>query len=100
MTILAQLLASNRDTLGYITYVFRNLEDDRPDYKYIMAVRYPNWDHRTIELGDIGYLQYVEIRAGVDKWFDGKNMIPYNYNTIQFIKFVEKPNIEDKKYIM
>lgn len=80
------------DTLGYTTYVFECLDTEVIKYtKYIMCTRYPNWDHRQIELGEIGYLSFVEIRAGIDKWFNGKDMIPYNYNNIQFIKFIEKP---------
>lgn len=101
MTILASLLAKESDTLGYVTYVFKCLDKEiSKESKYIMCTRYPNWSHRNIEIGEVGYLNFVEIRAGIDKWFDGKNMIPYNYNNIQFIKFVEKPRKKDTKYIM
>lgn len=101
MTILAKLLASEEDTLGYITYVFECLDEDIiKETKYIMCVRYPNWDHRKIEIGEIGFLNFLEIRAGMDKWFDGKNMIPYRYNTLQFIKFIEKPKEKVHKFIM
>lgn len=100
MIALVQLVASEIDSLGYITYVFKRLEDYTDLTKYIMAIQYPNWDHKKLELGDIGYLHYEEIRAGIDKWFDGTQMVPYNYNTIQFIKFVYKPEDKDHKYIM
>ncbi len=56
-----------------------------------MCVRFPNWEHRNVVVGEIGYLAYQEIRAGLDKWFDGKEMIPYRYNMVQFIKFIKKP---------
>lgn len=101
MTALCQLVASQEDSFGYITYVFKCLEDDIAyDTRYIMCVRYPNWMHRPVTLGEIGYLSFKEVRAGIDKWFDGENMIPYKYDDIQFIKFIEKPEEISCEYIM
>lgn len=101
MTVLAKLVAKENDTAGYITYVFECLDKEIiKDTKYILCTRWPNWEHRKIDIDEVGYLNFVEIRAGIDKWFDGKNMIPYNYNNIQFIKFVKKPEKKDYKYIM
>lgn len=101
MTVLACLVAKEIDTLGYITYVFECLDDNViENSKYIMCTRYPNWDHRKINIGEIGYLNFVEIRAGIDKWFNGKDMIPYNYNGIQFIKFVKRVESQEHEYIM
>lgn len=101
MTILAKLVAYNEDSFGYITYVFKDLENVLKESPYVMCVRYPNWHERIINLGDEGYVEFVEVRAGIDKWFDGQDMIPYNYNTIQFLKFIPKLDIVDKKeYIM
>ena len=101
MVTLCKLVAKEVDILGYVTYVFENLEEDAiKESKYILCTRWPNWEHRKIDIDEVGYLNVVEIRAGIDKWFDGKNMIPYNYNNIQFIKFVKKPEKKDYKYIM
>lgn len=101
MTVLAQLVAKEEDILGYTTYVFECLEkEDIVNSKYIMCTRWPNWNHRSIGIGEIGYLQVIEIRAGIDKWFDGEKMIPYNYDNIQFIKFISKPRINSYEYIM
>lgn len=101
MVTLCKLVAKEIDFFGYITYVFENLEEYMiKKTKYIMTIRYPNWNHKDLKLGEIGYLQFEEIRAGVDKWFDGKEMIPYRYNAIQFLKFVDKPEEKDYKYIM
>lgn len=100
MIALAKLIASETDSLGYITYVFQRLEDCALTSKYIMCIRYPNWDHKSLRVGDVGYLHCEEIRAGVDKWYDGQQMVPYRYNTIQFIKFVYKPEDEECKYVM
>ena len=100
MVVFAKLVAKERDTLGYITYVFECVDVMVNDSKYVMCTRYPNWDHKAIEIGDTGYLNFIEIRAGIDKWYDGHNMIPYNYNGIQFVKFVQKPRVQDHRYIM
>lgn len=101
MVVLAKLVASEQDYWGYTTYVFECLEKYAiENSKYIMCIRYPNWDHRKIELEEVGYLNCVEIRAGIDTWFDGEKMVPYKYNGTQFIKFVEKPKEEDHKYVM
>ena len=102
MTILARLVAKEVDTLGYVTYVFECLDEEiLKDTKYVMCTRYPNWNQLMIDVDEVGYLSFFEIRAGVDKWFDGEKMIPYNYSGIQFDKFVSKPKEKDKnKYIM
>lgn len=100
MTILAQLVASNTDNCGYITYVFKYLDNSSEDSRYIMCVRYPNWDHRMLKIGEKGFLSFLEIKAGEDKWFNGKEMIPYNYSTVQFLKFINMPESLDNKYIM
>lgn len=101
MTVLSRLVAKEEDTLGYITYVFECLDKEMIlQSRYIMCTRYPNWAHKEIKLGEEGYLFFVEIRAGIDKWFDGKDFIPYNYNNIQFIKFIQKPREENHKFIM
>lgn len=101
MTVLTCLVAKEIDTLGYVTYVFECLDKEViENTKYIMCTRYPNWEHRSINIGEIGYLNFVEIRAGIDKWFNGKDMIPYNYSGIQFIKFVQKPNSQEHEYTM
>lgn len=101
MTTLAKLVASGDDSLGYITYVFELLDMDeriRLGTKYIMTTQFPNWDHRKINIDEIGYVTFFEIKAGIDRWYDGDKMIPYRYNMIQFIKFIEKP-LTDKKTV-
>ena len=100
MTVLAQLVASETDSLGYITYVFKRLDESTEYTKYVMCVRYPNWNHRKINLGEKGFLSFADVRAGIDTWFDGKDMIPYNYDAIQFIKFIDIPQTLDNTYVM
>jgi hypothetical protein len=101
MVILAKLLASNRDDCDYTTYVFKNLEDNvTPQTRYVMCVKYPNWNSIRLKIGDEGYLHYEEIHAGIDKWYDGNGMVAYRYDTIQFIKFIPKAKEESYEYIM
>ena len=86
MVIKCQLLAQEND-LGYTTYVFENLEPNPTfGYRYIMVTRFPNWDHRELELGEIGFLHYESVVAGVDKYWDGSKLVPYNYTNNIFMK--------------
>ena len=99
MVALVKLVADEHNPLDYTTYVFECLEDEmRKETKYILCTRFPNWDHRALKLGEIGYLEFEEIRAGMDKWFDGNTMVPYRYNMIQFIRFITKPEETDEEY--
>lgn len=98
MTVLAQLVASNTDNGGYVTYVFKCLEDNVT--KYVMCTRYPNWNHRKLQLGEEGFLTYEEVKAGIDTWYNGQGMIPYKYNAIQFLKFINKPKRLSHEYVM
>lgn len=99
-TVLAKLMAQCEETGGYINYVFRNLETEDVYDKYILCTMYPNWDHRIINLEDIGYLTYEVHIAGADKYFDGEKFLPYRYTGIQFIKFIDKPNETSKNIIL
>lgn len=95
-TSLVKLVAQANDWCNYTTYVFERLEAESLMDKYIMCIRYPNWQQPELTIGDIGYVQTAEVFAGIDKWFDGNKMIPYHYTTIQFIKFIEKPEENTK----
>lgn len=103
-TTLAKLVAKESDTCGYTTYVFRILDQSertRIGCKYIMCVQFPNWEHRELNVGEVGYLNYKVIIAGVDQWYDGNNLKFYRYNMIQFIRFIPKPKVQDKhSYIL
>lgn len=101
MVALVELVAKMTDEHDYTTYVFKCLEEEMiQQTPYIMCTKWRNWDSKEIKLGEIGYLECVEIQAGVDKWFNGKEFVPYSYNNIQFIRFVPKPKEEDEEYIL
>ena len=96
VTIYCKLVAKEHDFGGYTTYVFQNLENESIYDKYLMCTRWPNWEHRNLDLGETGYLTYKEVVAGVDTWYDGTSFIPYNYTNIIFIKFVKKADNYDQ----
>lgn len=99
VTIYCKLLAKEHDIGGYTTYVFKNLDNAPFGHQYLMCTRWPNWEHRNLDIGEKGYLTYKEVIAGVDSWYDGKDFIPYNYTNIIFIKFV-KENKDNLKQII
>lgn len=94
-TTLCKVLEVVEDTGGYIIYVFELLDSaciNREQTSYLMCVRYPNWDHRFIEVGEVGYLLYKTVFEGISGWYDpdtGK-LIPYNYTDRIFLRFVAK----------
>lgn len=97
MVIFCKLVAFSTDFGGYETLVFENLDKDRPkNLKYLMTIKYPNWNQDSIKLNDEGYLHFEERRAGIDEWWDGDKFTKYKYDNIQFMKFVPKPKETDK----
>ena len=80
----AKLLAQRKDLFDYTTYAFLNL--DSPEY--ILCTRFPRWETPEIADGEVGILQFKEVIAGKDTWFDGTTNIPYNYTGWHFINFV------------
>ena len=100
MTIYAELVEQREDIGGYITYVFKVLDDDNIQQigtSYLMCVRYPNWEHCEVSKGDKGFLNIKEVQAGKDTWFDGGDYHFYRYDDIIFLKFIkESHQITDK----
>lgn len=88
VTYKVKLVAESSDGMGYINYVFENLEFQDYDYKYLMCVRFPNWNQSRIEIGDLGFVTVKYVREGIDKWFDGTDFVTYKYTNIIFLKFV------------
>lgn len=99
-TILSILVGKRKHPLGYTTYVFQQLEECSKDDKYIMCIRYPNWNCKDLKIGDKGFVSVLDIKAGEDTWFDGIKMVPYKYTNIQFMSFIDWPEDENKEYIM
>ena len=92
----AKLITLQNEIDDYTTYVFQNLEAQVTSEKYIMCTRFPNWKTDTINIGDEGFLEYNEVVAGDDYWYDYHNymLVPYKYTNNHFVNF-----IKDKKTI-
>ncbi|MBR2248449.1 MAG: hypothetical protein IJ880_15775 [Bacilli bacterium] len=83
-----ELIGSYNEGLGYIWYVFKNLESNGdPDREYIACVRLPNWNCDKFNEGDVGYVTVKDVIEGEDRWFDGKDLHFYNYSMTIFLKF-------------
>ena len=90
MTIITyhvEVIGSYNQGFGYVWHIFRNLEPINPDTMYIACIEFPNWTKDSFITGDKGYLTVKYVEQGVDKWFDGKDLIPYNYDNVIFLVF-------------
>lgn len=94
-TVLAKLRAKAHDSLGYIQYVFENIEEQSIYSKYIWCVRFPNWQCKDLVIDREGFLTFELHYAGIDKYFDGREFKYYNYTCNQFINFIDKPTKEE-----
>lgn len=90
-TILATLVASSTDFEQYTTYVFELVENKDIEIfgsRYVMMIRWPNWDAPELNIGSKGYVKFREVRSGIDQWFDGIEHVYYKYDDIIFEKFI------------
>mgnify|MGYP003591979967 FL=1 len=91
MTFYGEVKSIQEDEKGYITYVIQGLHTSECKilgFENVTCTRFPNWECKTLSLGDIGYFNLDEKKAGQDCWYDGKNLIPYRYNFTQFISYL------------
>lgn len=88
VTFRGKLVAKRIDLMGYLTYVFQDLEEDAKEKKYIMCTQFPNWNQEFIALDSIGYVTVRYVRSGIDTWYDGKVHVPYKNTDIHFLKFI------------
>lgn len=91
------LVAQSIDWMGYITYIFKNLDECDIYTTYFMCTRFPNWDHRHIENGEAGYVSLRYVRANTTEWYDNDGVHKYKYSNVVFIRFVNEMSelIED-----
>lgn len=83
-------LITFKEDCGYITYVFKNLDECDILHKYLMCIRFPNWDCATLSVGDRGFVEYREVYGGIDKWYDkaSDTFVPYKFTDIHFLDFI------------
>lgn len=91
-----KLITFNEDC-GYITYVFENLDKCDVLHRYLMCVRFPNWESPMLNIGDKGFVKYREVYAGLDKWYDKESdtFVPYKFTDIHFLDFVFEKQKQD-----
>lgn len=90
--ITAKVQLVEKEESLYSTYVFKDLDLEN---EYYMITKYPNWNQGPINIGDVGYVTYYIIIAGVTKWYtnSGENTkevyTPYNYTHLALVKFIK-----------
>lgn len=100
-TLKVKLVAECKQPLGYILYVFHNLENKSIDNEYITLVRFPNWEQAPFQLNDEGFVHFKIVEAGKDEWYDNKNEMfrYYQYTNCIFLQFIlSKPKVETQIY--
>ena len=100
ITIRARLTAIDSDICGYTTYVFENLEAKDYNSKYVMCVKFPNWNQSKIDIDDVGFLHIRYVKEGISQWYDGEQMHVYKYTNIIFLKFVKEQNQVNGDFIV
>lgn len=93
VTYHVRLAAKYDDGCGYVNYVFENLEFQDYDYKYFMCVKFPNWESGNLDIDDIGYVTVKYVREGIDKWYNGNELVTYKYTNIIFLKFIQEKEV-------
>ena len=98
-TFRGKLVAQQDDF--YTLYVFQNLDEpDNSLMRYITTTRPPNWNGKTPEIGDIGFVMCEYVDAG-DKYFQRNTgyQETYKYSTCYFLDFIkQKEKITSKIY--
>ena len=81
----------------YTMYVFQVLETK----EYIMCTKLPNWQTPNINIGDIGFLEFQNVKAG-ETYFDPKTQtkVCYSYTNSYFLNFIQRTNISQNNEII
>lgn len=102
LTIHCELLVKEADIMNYQTLVFKNLDKAPFGCEYCMVTVWPNWESYIPEIGDIGYLTYDSVIAGVDTYYDRSidSIVKYNFTNLVFNKFVKEQDNSKKDIII
>ena len=94
--IRAELITLRNEPGGYIIYLFRNLDSNSWDTRYVMTTRFPNWDCPFLKKGDIGFLKYKEVEAGKSTWWNNNTQtnVAYKYDNVIFENFIHEKKID------
>lgn len=82
---------------NYTVYVFKNLCNN----SYLMCTKLPNWQTSNVSVGDEGFLNYEEVKAG-EEYFNPATETKhiYNYSNIYFVNFLQKSEIVNSNIIL
>ena len=102
LTIHCELLVKEADIMNYQTLVFKNLDKAPFGCNYCMVTVWPNWESYIPKVGDIGYLTYDSVTAGVDTYYDRSidSIVKYNFTNLVFNKFVKEQDNSKKDIIL
>lgn len=82
---------------NYTMFVFQDVNSKQ----YIMCTRLPNWQTPEVKVGDHGFLEYQEVKAGEDYYNPATQTTEhYSYSNIYFMNFVQKTNISNNSEIV
>lgn len=94
ITIYCRVLAIRESQYSEIVVEDLN-RDSIDDLKYIMVTKLPNWDSNSIEIGDIGYLEFQYVIGGETRYFN-RNLEDhefYKYSNNYFMRFIKKQEL-------
>lgn len=87
--------------MGYVSFVFEDLEYQNLNFKYRTLIKFPNWNYNAFNIGDEGFVTFKIVREGIDEWYDGSKFIKYNNDNFIFLKFIPiKPKVETTEIIL
>lgn len=67
-----------------------------------MVTVFPNWESRIPEVEENGYLEYDEVEAGKDTYYDRTtdSIVKYNFSNLIFKRFVREQDNSNKNIII
>jgi hypothetical protein len=91
-------LVAKKDEGAYTQYVFQ----DMITLSYIMCTRCPNWQTNEVNLLEDGFLEYHEVRGGIDTYFDAVMQIRKTYQdtATYFLNFVPITKVLKDGYVV
>lgn len=96
MSIIEAKLCAVRESV-YTIYVFQDIKTE----EYVMCTRLPNWNVPNINIDDIGFLEYHEVKSG-EEYFNPttEETCKFKYSNIYFNNFVLRSNIKQTELIL
>jgi len=91
-------LVAKKDEGAYTQYVFQ----DMIKLDFIMCTRCPNWQTNQVNLLEDGYLEYHEVRGGVDTYYDASVQYTKTYqdDATYFLNFVPITKVLKDGYVV